>query len=725
MNDPLESLREPTDLDNVSDEDIATALPDRPPASLFDIAYLYATLDTLARTATVEGVDRSYIQYMTPGERGEVFTQSDADGDHAGNPNVLAVRIVIENGEARLAEEPVVAERFSADDVYRLGYSTVGSKSSHTTVHSVTFHKAGNALDLVDALVNQLDKWTEKDGVMKASKDGYGDVLGPLISLGNDEQAVDDLRDTALMFFGLDTDSIEGDEPTNEELATASDGIIGDKGMFVTLSIQMEGDREWRYPGEVEALNEAMARNRSEKLEEGKSATKGMDAFGEGVCLVRNEEDTVYGGTSTPMATSAGKQWGIFDDMDPASAYRTRPLSRDVAGALSGMQETLDEFRTILGRAQHLYLLPYPESLSVEQARELYAVLDSVRENDEATEVALVPKVTDNTDGLALYAYLLTFENNSVRLPQFESPRIVKTLGRELAEAHVREVGSWLYSDENGPLAIHREGADDDNWIWLYSTDGSVVLANLIRQQYFADTVTRPDKEAENPETITDFPHLDLSFRLFEGESIETQELFDQYVQRCIAYQRDAFEKDWDPTPSLAVAQYLQASALAAINMLDGYAARDHDYDYDMTDRNTRLNSFIESHPALKDEERQSAFLLGGLVGRLSVFQKKNDTSNTLMRRHPVASLTKRNFADVAADVLHLNNVYSETESDGQGIMNRRYTERLMKAGQKTAPSDWSIDRSDLRYHYALGLTYGNADSFIGEDEDEDEPTDD
>lgn len=708
-----------TDLASVSDEDIEAALPNRPPASLFDIAYLYTTLDTLARTATVEGIDRSYVPYMTPGAKTEVFTQSDADGDHAGNPNVLAARIVIENGEARLDDEPVVAERFSADDVYRLGYSTF-QKTSHTTVYSATFQKSGSALKITDALVDQLVKWTDKDGTVAArEEDVYAGVLGPLGDLGDDEVAAEALREATWELFGLDEDSIEGEEPTDEEISKAGNGIIGDAGMFVTLAIRTGGDDTFRYPGEVPAMNEAMARNRSVKLKEGKSATKGMDAYGEGVCLVLDEEQEVYGGSGTPMATSAGKQWGLFDDMDPGSAHRTRPLSRDAANSLSGAQGILDQFRTELGLGQHLYLLPYPHSLDVDAVRDLYVVLDAVRDSDDLTEVDLVPHVTDKED-LSLYAYLLTFEQSSVRLPQFEAPRIVKTRGRELSEAHVKEVAGWVFADEQGPFARYRQfwEADDNKPGWVYATTGPLVLSVLARQRYFAPTVTRPDKDAgTDAASMTYFPHLDFSFRLFEGDDIGATELFDQFAQKCIDYQRTAFEEGWDATPRIAATQYLQACAVAAVDGLDGYAPRNHDYDYTMTDRETRLNSFIESHPAIRDdEERQSAFLLGGLVGRLSAFQRSNGTSNTLMRRHPVASLTERSFADVAADVMELNNVYSETESDGKGIMNSRYTERLMDAGQQSAPTDWGIDRSDLRYHYALGMTYGASDTFVDDD---------
>ncbi|WP_129113878.1 TM1802 family CRISPR-associated protein [Halegenticoccus tardaugens] len=731
MNLSLDEIgREQTDLAAVSDEEIEAALPDRPPASLFDIAYLYTTLDTLARTATVEGIDRSYVPYMTPGSKTEVFVQIDADGDHAGNPNVLAARIVIEDGEARLDDdEPVVAKQFAEDDVYRLGYSTVASKSSHTTVYSATFHKSGNALKVTDALVDQLVKWTAKDGVAEArAEDEYAEVLSPLSDLGDDEEAAETLREAAWELFGLDENSIKGDEPTDKEISNAGDGIIGDAGMFVTLAIRTEGDDEFRYPGEVPAMNEAMARNRSAKLKEGKSATKGMDAYGAGVCLVLDEKEEVYGGSGTPMATSAAKQWGIFDDMNPGSAHRTRPLSRDTANALAGAQGLLDKFRTKLDLGQHLYLLPYPDSLDVDAVRDLYVVLDAVRDGDGLTEVDLVPHVTDE-DELSLYAYLLTFENNSVRLPQFEAPRIVKTRGRKLSEAHTKVVSEWVFADQQGPFARYRRfwEKDDNKPGWVYSTSGPLVLSVLARQQYFAPTVTRPDLDAgTDATTMTYFPHLDFSFRLFEGDAIAASELFDQFAQKCIDYQRTAFEEGWDATPRIATTQYLQACAVAAVDGLNGYAPRDHDYDYNMTDRDSRLDSFIKSHAALRDdEERQSAFLLGGLVGRLSAFQRNNGTSNTLMRRHPVASLTERSFADVAADVMELNNVYSETESDGKGIMNQRYTERLMDVGQKTAPADWDIDRSDLRYHYALGLTYGAADTFVDGDSDENKQGDD
>ena len=721
MSLPLEDIaRGQTDLAQVPDEDIAAALPDRPPASLFDIAYLYATLDTLARTATVEGIDRSYVPYMTPGAKTEVFAQSDAEGDHAGNPNVLAARIIIEDGEARLDEEtPVEPVLMTEADVYRLGYSTLANKTSHTTVYSATFHKAGNPLKVSDALVDQLVKWTAKDGVSEAKEEAeFADVLGPLADLGNDEKAAAALREAARALFDLDTESIEGDEPSDEEVAGAGEDIIGDAGMFVTLKIKPEGADEFRYPGELPAMNEAMARNRAAKLKEGKSATKDMNAYGEGVCLVVDEETTVYGGSGTPMSTSAGKQWGVFDDMDPGSAHRTRPLSRDAANALSGAQGLLDEFRTKLGHAQHLYLLPYPDSLDVDAVRDLYVVMDAVRDGGGVTEVDLVPHVTGH-DGLSLYAYLLTAEQSSVRIPQFEASRISRTRARELSVAHTKEANSWLFTDDRGPFANYRRFWEEgeNNPVWVYTMSAPAVLSALARQQYFAPTVTRPDLDAGNDaKSLTHFPHLSLSFKLFEGDDIGTRELFDQFAQKCIDYQQTAFEEGWDATPRIAATQYLQACAVAAVNGLDGYGPRDHNFNYDMTDRDTRLDSFIESHPALCDDpERQSAFLLGGLVGRLSAFQRRNGTSNTLMRRHPVASLTERSFADVAADVMELNNVYSETESDGPGIMNRRYTERLMDVGQMATPAEWSIDRSDLRYHYALGLTYGTADTWRDE----------
>lgn len=715
--------REQSDLAAVADEDLQDALPDRPPASLFDIAYLYTTLDTLARTATVEGIDRRYVPYMTPSSKTEVFTQSDAGGEHAGNPNVLAARIVIDDGEARLDDdEPIVAERFVQDDVYRLGYSTLANKTSHKTVHSATFQKSGNAVQVTDALVDQLVKWTDKPGVMEArTEKAFADVLDPLADLGDNDEAVETLRQAGMELFGLDDNSIAGDEPTDEEVSVAGEGIIGDEGMFVTLAIRTGSHEEFRFPGEVPAMNEAMARNRAAKLKEGKSATKGMDAYGTGVCLVLDEPNEVYGGSGTPMATSAGKQWGIFDDMDPGSAHRTRPLSRDAANALSDAQGFLDQFRTKLGLGQHLYLLPYPHSLDVHAVRDLYVVLDAVRDSDDLTEVDLLPYVTEK-EGLSLYAYLLTAEQSSVRLPQFEAPRIVKTRGRELSEAHADEAAAWVFADERGPLARYRRywEADENKPGWVYTTNSPMVLSVLGHQQYFSPTVTRPDLDAGTDATSqTYFPHLNLSFRLFKGDTLGTAELFDQFAQKCIEYQRTAFEEGWDATPRIAATQYLQACAIAAVDGLDGYTPRNHNYDYNMTDRDTRLDSFIESHPAIRDdEERQSAFLLGGLVGRLSAFQRRNGTSNTLMRRHPVASLTERNFADATADVMELNNVYSETESDGKGIMNTRYTERLMDVGQKSAPTDWRIDRSDLRYHYALGLTYGAADTFVDSDKD-------
>lgn len=138
--------------------------------------------------------------------------------------------------------------------------------------------------------------------------------------------------------------------------------------------------------------------------------------------------------------------------------------------------------------------------------------------------------------------------------------------------------------------------------------------------------------------------------------------------------------------------------------------------------REQRLDQFIETHPALaQNSERRGAFLLGALVGRLAAYQTspEKDLSRTVMRQHPIDSLTLQRFSTTLSQVLDKNAVYSEEDENVHSIMNTRYVERLNDIVHKKPPTEWELSTSDLRMHYGLGLSYGRSDTSIGDYSDD------
>lgn len=153
----------------------------------------------------------------------------------------------------------------------------------------------------------------------------------------------------------------------------------------------------------------------------------------------------------------------------------------------------------------------------------------------------------------------------------------------------------------------------------------------------------------------------------------------------------------------------------------------------DFSDRDNRLEQFIDSHPALaEDEERRAAFLLGALVGRVAAYQSRSGISRTVIRQHPIDAMTRGRISTTLGKVLEKNAHYSDDDENAGMLMNDRYITRLNDIVNRRTPEEWSLSTDDLRMHYGLGLTYGKNDTTL-DDADEDEaeaaaveaPTDD
>lgn len=710
-------------LRDVADEVIAERLLDRPPVSLFDLAYTYTALDTLARVDTVEGVDPDYVPFMTPDEKTETFTQSESGGDHEGGINTVFVRVEItDDGEATLADPPVGTERLFVDDIYRLGYSTVSNKTSHDTVHSVTFHKTGDVDDIAGVLRDQLEKWFTTDGVMDATEE-Y-DLLSAIAALGETNTAGDTVEETA------------------SDVLSPSD--IGPNGVFCTVRVRQAGEGQFHYPGEIEALNEGMKRRRLDKLAEGKSATKGKGAVTEGPGLVKAEEPkTVYGGTGTPMATSAGKQYGLFDDANPKTAARTRPLQQDVAMYLSKADPVLEPFRTTVRPMQRLYHIPYfPRALSVEDARTLYEIHTRCARSDTEPQETL-SRLLLRYDDIRLYTIMVTFEQSSIRHPQFEIPALGNPTMEDIVEAHQATAQSWPLNAPTSPfIDVYHEYDEHDALPLAFLDDRETVYDALTGLYYFARTVPTPEyNEMDTDELgeLTEFPHQQLARDLVTETPIQYDRLITGYANRLVEYQNKSFVNDGDGVPEVAVPQWCQLQTLRRVDLLidkpnsqevdgkplnipEAYDGTEFMMGDERLTRDERLEEFISGTALEHDPERRAVFLLGGLVGRLSVFQRTaTSKSSTPVGDYPIESMNRHTFKSTVAEVLNHNNVYSEKESDGQGLMNTRYTERLSECLTEAPVDDWSLSQSDIKYWYGLGIAYGDADGPV-DTEDEDAP---
>lgn len=132
--------------------------------------------------------------------------------------------------------------------------------------------------------------------------------------------------------------------------------------------------------------------------------------------------------------------------------------------------------------------------------------------------------------------------------------------------------------------------------------------------------------------------------------------------------------------------------------------------------REAKLESFIEDTPALNDDERRASFLLGALVGAVGNHQDFYlDRSTTLVDQFPVKSVSRNRIKKVTEDAVGKALTYTREDKKrgGKSYGGTKFayiTDRLRESILQTDPSEWEIETEDLRFYYALGVTYGMND---------------
>jgi CRISPR-associated protein Cas8b/Csh1 subtype I-B len=148
-----------------------------------------------------------------------------------------------------------------------------------------------------------------------------------------------------------------------------------------------------------------------------------------------------------------------------------------------------------------------------------------------------------------------------------------------------------------------------------------------------------------------------------------------------------------------------------------------------------KLESFIENTPALAPEsdgddsvssQRRGAFLLGALVGHVGSYQEySEDRSTTLVDQYPVKSITRSRIKKVTQETIAKTLTYTRQEKKAgtsyPGTKAEHIVERLRETICDPDPDAWEIETDDLRFYYALGVTYGMNDRPDGGSSDGDE----
>jgi CRISPR-associated protein Cas8b/Csh1 subtype I-B len=293
----------------------------------------------------------------------------------------------------------------------------------------------------------------------------------------------------------------------------------------------------------------------------------------------------------------------------------------------------------------------------------------------------------------------------------------------------------------------------NQNWGLLETNDEQLhaVSTGWYFRQTFAE---RDDDEAD-----ADDPRIKALVSVLSGEAIAVDVLLEEYVTRIIDDQTDDSEHEGFPS-FLVASQFAQLCVLADddLRLLQTTdPSKDQITEQPTYDTKSmpsvdeitiadgghpaapKLESFINETPALSPDhdddpdsvtsQRRGAFLLGALVGDIGSYQEySEDRSTTLVDQYPVKSITRSRIKKVTQETVAKTLTYTRQEKKQQGnypgTKADHIVDRLRDTILKPDPEEWEIETDDLRFYYALGVTYGmNDHPWNRGDTDADDPT--
>ena len=680
--------------DEYDDKALAAELPESPVSTLRSIQYLYGKLYTLG---TLGG--GRYAPYLTPDAAEDLLDTEDS---------LIVVRVDLSGDESLLADDErgaVWVTRYSEDlieDVAHCKYPAAAGID-----HSVT-HQAGRNSGpekLARYAKERLTKWPTDEVVQRSTEehdDGW--IIDRLAALGDDDGVLERVEDGVVTGLG-------------GESTTA----------LLTVQVKTEPDGEFRWPGEIKGFMEAMRQRKLSKLV---TKNKADDSSGEATDLVTGQDTRTVGTAEDPQNYFLGKQLEKFPGLDIEEAWRTHPISEDAAVTVMNADPFVEActYRTFGAK---VYYLPYFRGQPTpERARELYGLLYQAANDDEdmtPVERAYAHLKSDQEPELRFYVSAVMPHQMS-RYDVFGETLNGRLLyPKRLAEEHNHLVDTSAAfvskTDRTAPMPTN------EAWDLLTGSDGR--LHSVSTGWYFHQTFA----ERDDTDADADDPRIKSLVAVLSGDSIAVETLLEEYVERI---DNDESDDTVERFPSFRVAsQFAQLCALAAddLDLLSTTDSgkdpitREPDYEeYSMETAETiladggdttaeKLDAFIEDTPALAhgpdvsiNDQRRGAFLLGVLIGEVGAYQNySEDRSTTLIDQYPVKSITGTRIKKITQEAIGTTITYTRSE-DRTITLFEHVVDRLRETVLRPDPDDWEIETDDLRFYYALGVTYGMND---------------
>jgi CRISPR-associated protein Cas8b/Csh1 subtype I-B len=606
------------------------------------------------------------------------------------------------------------------DKICHCYYFNKGSGIDHSITHRSGQDKEPERLGKYTA--DRFTRWPTEDAVAEVAQqhdDGW--IIDSLAQLGEKEDVLKTLRN-----------SVEND-------------LGGKRTCLITVKIKKRENSHYEWPGEIRVLNDAM---RAQKLDKLVSKNEATNSVGEATDLITGEVCRTVGTAQDPLNYFLGMQMEKFPGLDPDEAWRSHPISEDAAVTLMNADEFIDASSCQTFNAD-VYYLPYFLGRPIpEETYKLYSALYQVTQTEDISPIQefydRFGEHEDDFEGRLRFYVGAVMKQQASRFDVYgETLNGRLHYPTEVGKRHEQVTGSWVFDKEhesNGdrkpPMPSYEE------WPLTDPFDHPQRIHDLVASgSYLYRTFPFTD---EDTDATVDDERIDVHVSILAGDPVPRSQLIGAYVERLL---------DWDGegVPELLVAaQFAQLCALENADLvtandgtestlIDGPNYDTMQPDTARTDggtaalgRTEKLESFIDQTDGLTDPERRGAFLIGALVGQVGTYQQAyHDRSTTVIDQYPIKSMTKTRVKRITQEVIDKDVVYSrESAKKGSNInstMYREITDGIVETMAKKDPETWEISTDDLRFYYALGVTYGMNDRSTNEQdaENSDADTDD
>jgi len=598
-------------------------VPKRALSSLYDVACLYVACDTYDRFTSdyVDwGLSSEALRAMSPDEISDLF---DPENDNS----LIAARVDLSGDEPKLGDPAVVIENLTEELKYKIGFMS-RDKTARAIDYSISNHSNGDDIETLAHdgwgnrfLRGRFERWPFEvpDEVVEDSP-----MLQDLRELGDDEAAMERLENALLE--RADFDETEA---------------------IVTVKVRRHDDEEYRYPGEIPALNQAGVRVQYDHLRDG----LGVDeAHGHGVGYVSNEEGEVLGGSPGIRGQYSKKHVERFFNLQNDDAWLSRPLKEPQALAVFKFDSIIGNF-SFTRNGVRLHYLPYPsEPIDESTFKRFYtdvytplrqaddadfiqelitiytAEVDPADEETPADTGPLADLVGEETEyepfeasdsWLRLYGLMYVGSTDPARV-FVDEPTIDLSALTSLDDAYTTVMANIGTSSLFGRLA--------DGLQYYLPIESGLVYAMMFGSLFDDLTSSSPDEGDEadaNQQATADDALFTRYAKILRGVPLATRPLIDEYVTLLEQEFRSNQQEDRGFPTSAVVSQYVQLQTLAEADLLDGQtiistgiagndmAASDGKEEYNTRDE--RLQAFIDQHDMLDNDEARSVFLLGAL----------------------------------------------------------------------------------------------------------------